>query len=338
MTQGWETQFADPETSSTWPEGDPPHRIERFEAPTSRGDVVGISVHHFASDLPGPRVVILGGTHGDEVTGILAAGTLARRGLRLRSGRVDIVPTAHEAAASVASRTSPSDDGNLARTFPGRADGEPTEVVAHLLTTHVLSGADLLIDLHTAGRVSDMPFLVGHAAPRPDDPVDRRACAKAFGAPFVWEHPEIAPGRTLSVVEDGGGVGLYTESAGGERLRPAMVAAYVTGVYRVLAHLGMIQPVAPADTGTPIRLHGDGDVDEAGLDTVAAGYFMPAVDAGDTVAAGDVLGVLVDATGVIVQTIASPSTGAVALIRTAAHIGSGERVAVVTALDSGVHS
>ncbi len=327
----WETRFRETGTA-WWPAGDAPHLVERFEADAATGDRMGITVHHFAGDQPGPRVVILGGTHGDEVTGILAAGTIARRGLRLRRGSVDVVPVAHEAAAEACSRTSPLDEGNLARTFPGLAGGRPTEVVAHLLSTHVLSGADLLMDLHTAGRVSDMPFLVGYRTPRPDDPVDRVACARAFGAPFVWEHPEIAPGRTLSVVEDGGGVALYTESPGGERLRPAMVAAYVSGVYRVLAHVGMIDPVPATDPASPTHLHGDGDVDSASVDTTAAGYFIPGVEAGEPVGAGAALGVLVDGSGTVLQTAVAASAGVVALIRTAAKVDAGERLAVVTGL------
>jgi predicted deacylase len=157
------------------------------------------------SGTPGLRVAILGGVHGDETEGAIAAHRIAGMELGLASGTVEVVPVAHEAAFAADTRTSPADGGYLARSFPGRADGTPTQALAHALSTQVLAPAggppcDLLIDLHTAGRSLAIPFLAGHIDDGRDARGLGRRAAHAFGADFVWRHQARPPGRTLSAL------------------------------------------------------------------------------------------------------------------------------------------
>jgi len=334
-TGGWEALPAIDRPGIFGPGGEP-LEVRRFESTGGTGGAVGIEVHRFVGPEPGPRVVVLGGVHGDEVTGILAAGTLARVGLPLLKGSVEIVPTAHEVAVAASSRTSPLDGGNLARSFPGRPDGSPTERVAHLLATQVLTGVDLLIDLHTAGRVSDMPFLVGYRAGTVKGGISGRDCAAAFGPDVIWEHPDLAPGRTVSFVEDAGGVALYTESIGGECLDPGRVIAYVSGVLRVLSHLGMIDPtdfpeVMVRTPPKPRVLVGDGDVDAADLVAHHTGYFVSVLDAGDPVRAGELVGAVTDRYGSVLQRVEATSDGSIVLVRRTARVEVGDRLVVLAA-------
>src|SRR6476469_4095926 len=92
-------------------------------------------------DRPGPTVALLGGVHGDELEGVLAARRVARRldpgTLR---GCVRIAAPAHPSAWAAVSRTSPVDGLNLARVFPGDPGGGPTEQVAAFLTARVIDG------------------------------------------------------------------------------------------------------------------------------------------------------------------------------------------------------
>jgi predicted deacylase len=288
-------------------------------------------VVRFSGAAGGPRVAVLGGVHGDEVTGIVAAGLLARIGVPVVAGTLTVVPVAHQAAADAASRVSPRDGGNLARTFPGDPAGGPTARLAHRLAHEVLDHADLVIDLHTAGRRYDMPFLAGFRSGSAAGPVDAADLAAAFGADFVWEHPELAPGRTISHVEQHGGVGLYVESLGGERLDPGRVHSYVAGVLRVLSRLRLVD--APADIAVPSpaarHVRGDGDVDATDLTAQRAGYFVPAAGAGDEVEAGGLLGVLVDRGGAELQQLACPRRSTVMMMRRAAAVEQGEMLVVL---------
>src|SRR5690554_6816592 len=106
---------------------------------TTRGDA-GTSplpeVLEIVGERPGPVLAVLGGVHGDELEGVLAARYVARS-LDLRSlrGTVRIAAPAHPAAWAATSRVSPVDGLNLARVFPGSPEGSPTAQVAHLLTS-----------------------------------------------------------------------------------------------------------------------------------------------------------------------------------------------------------
>src|SRR5699024_8030968 len=147
---------------------------------------------------------------------------------------------AHPAAWAADSRESPSDGLNLARVFPGDPDGRPTERVAAVLTERLITGSDLVIDLHSAGKGFDMPLLAGYHAGA--GPVCERsgAAARVFGAPFLWQHPERSRGRSLSVASDLGIPSFYVEGRGGGQVRRADLTCYVEGVLRVMQHLGMI--------------------------------------------------------------------------------------------------
>lgn len=67
-----------------------------------------------------------------------------------------------------------------------------------------------------------------------------RETAEIFGAPVVWEHPEVPPGRTLSVAVEKGIPALYTESSGGGWLSKEIVLFYKDGVLNIMKYLGML--------------------------------------------------------------------------------------------------
>lgn len=280
----------------------------------------------------GPTVAVLGGVHGDEPEGVLAARRIA--GLlnpAKLSGIVRISAPAHPAAWNAVTRTSPVDGLNLARVFPGNDSGHPTERVAAFLTSRVIAGADLLIDLHSAGQGFDMPLLVGYHAG--DGPVCARSAdaAAVFGAPFVWEHPELSPGRSLAAAAAQSVPSIYIEGRGGGQVRRRDLDCYVDGVLRVLHRLGMIQsaPSAPKS----VIVHGDGDTD-GGIQAEARGHLVTAVEVGDHLAAGAVLGEVVDDNGAPVALVRSPHAGVVMLLRRRSQVEVGDTLAIVAQLTS----
>jgi predicted deacylase len=98
----------------------------------------------------GPRVLLMAGNHGDEYEGQVALGKLIRS-LEAEEvcGRIIILPSANFPAAMAGMRTSPLDEGNLNRSFPG--DPYP-----HLAGSRLLGAADQpeqSDQLSPAGRV-----------------------------------------------------------------------------------------------------------------------------------------------------------------------------------------
>lgn len=297
---------------------DPPTPAEAAELP----EVVELAGH-----APGPAVAVLGGVHGDELEGVLAA----RRLLRLVDpatlrGTLRVAAPAHPAAWRADSRMSPVDGLNLARVFPGDPHGRPTERVAAFLTEHVIAGADLLIDLHSAGQGFDMALLVGYHAG--DGAVCERSgeIARAFGAPYLWQHPDSSPGRSLAAAEAHGVPSIYVEGRGGGQVRRGDLDCYVDGVLRVLHHMGMVDQAPPAPPTVIVR--GDGNTD-AGIEAAIDGYLVTAVEVGDQVRAGDLLADIVDDHGEEVAPVRSPRDGVVMLLRRRARVSVGDTLAIV---------
>lgn len=100
----------------------------------------------------GPTVLMLGGNHGDEYEGQIALSQLARNIEPSEiSGQLIILPMANFPAAMAGHRTSPIDQGNLNRSFPGNPLGTPTEMIAHYIESVLLSRSDFLLDVHSGG-------------------------------------------------------------------------------------------------------------------------------------------------------------------------------------------
>lgn len=287
-------------------------------------------VLRLAGQAAGPTLALLGGVHGDELEGVLAARMVADRlaGLRFRGTLVWSAP-AHPAAWTADSRIGPGDGKNLARVFPGDPAGSPTERVAAHLTNTLIRGADLLIDLHSAGRGFDMPLLAGYHS---GGPLAARAgaAARAFAAPLLWQHPEASSGRSLSAAASLGIPSLYVEGRGGGRVRQRDLDCYLYGVLRVLVHLGMIGPrqiEIPAPEPSAV-VAGDGNTDE-GIAASAAGFFVAASEAGDRIAAGATIGSVLDEDGRVLDRITAPVDGVVMLLRRAARVQPGDTLAIV---------
>jgi len=92
----------------------------------------------------GPTALLVSGTHGDEYEGQVALCNLVKS-LDPASihGRVIILPAANFPAALAGRRTSPIDEGNLNRLFPGNPDGSVTQQIAYHIEHELVPMADL---------------------------------------------------------------------------------------------------------------------------------------------------------------------------------------------------
>jgi predicted deacylase len=153
---------------------------------------------------PGPTIVAIGGTHGDEYEGPVGLKNLIREldPARLVAGRLIVIPVLNVPAFRAARRDSPLDGANMNRVFPGDANGTITQRIARFLTDEVLSRADVVIDLHAGGAgfeiIRCMSF---HEVPDPARYQEFRETALLFGTPFVM------------IYTGGMGSGLLTEEA-----------------------------------------------------------------------------------------------------------------------------
>lgn len=192
----------------------------------------------------GPTALVTAGNHGDEYPGQVAVLRLMRE-LEAQAvrGRIILIPALNVPASKAATRLSPLDGKNLNRSFPGRADGTVTEMVAHYLTTVLFPLADLVIDMHTGGRGVDfLPCAHMHLV---DDREQRRQMKDgtiAWGSDFAFLYADVAGTGLLPVeAERQGKIVITTEMGGGEPVPAAVHRLTQSGVRNVLTHFGLLE-------------------------------------------------------------------------------------------------
>ena len=119
------------------------------------GTIWETDVHYFESSIPGPRVVIVGGIHGDEIAGWNAALELLTKEDYF-IGTVMIIPKANLQACNAVQRYAGLGKeyngyiySDLNRTFPGKEDGTVTEKISYEIVQAVESfNPNHIIDLH----------------------------------------------------------------------------------------------------------------------------------------------------------------------------------------------
>jgi uncharacterized protein len=235
----------------------------------------------------GPSVLMQAGNHGDEWEGQIGLGNLIRSiEPRDIKGRLVILPSANFPAAMAGQRTSPIDDANLNRSFPGNAEGTITEQIAHFIEHVLLPGFDYSFDFHSGG--SSLSYIPSALAARHPDPEHMRKIVgmlRAFGAPvsYLAAAPQ-GGGRTFTSASARQGViAMGTELGGGGLVTPASLKVTEDGMRRVLAHIGLLQGAVPAPTPTRLTEIGGDDYYVYASD---GGLFEPLVDLGDEVAKG----------------------------------------------------
>jgi predicted deacylase len=242
---------------------------------------MGVESRTWDTGSPGPRLLVLGGVHGDEPCGTEALTRLWNRiddhQVGLRRGALTLVPRANPLACARGTREG---ERNLNRSFVplprerwSTAEDETTVELAALVADH-----DVLLDLHSASTPTDPFAMIG--LPVTDDLADVLPDAPPAGEPFGPAPLEAALAGALGVdvVVEGWldayaaalpadadpaeravavGTNEYARTRGvaaltvecGQHDDPAAVAVAWEITRRTLAHLGLIDAVV----GPPVR-------------------------------------------------------------------------------------
>ncbi len=283
-----------------------------------------------AGQQDGPTLVVSAGVHGDEYEGVEAIPRIYDQlDPETMSGTLFMIPVCNVPAYESITRSSPIDHLNLARTFPGDANGSITQRIARTLHDQVLPPADFYIDLHSGGMAYNIPTLIGYI--HDNGPLGQQsvAGARAFGAPVLWGHPmPLAPGRTLSSAVDQNVPCLYTEAPGGGFARSDDVDCFYDGVLNVAKMLDIIDG-EPQPRPMTHHLVGDGNIDQAIL-APTGGYFRAEVDLLDEVTSGQCLGTIKDLFGKVITEIRANTDGIVIMLRRMHSVQVGDGLAHIT--------
>jgi Succinylglutamate desuccinylase / Aspartoacylase family len=132
----------------------------------------------------GPTVILEGGNHGDEYEGPIVLGELIRTlDPRAVSGRLIFIPAINLPAVAAARRTSPIDDLNFNRAFPGDPLGSPTLQIVAYVNDVLFPMADAFLDLHSGGSsLMITPSAIIEPVADPTQHARNTAATLAFGA------------------------------------------------------------------------------------------------------------------------------------------------------------
>jgi N-alpha-acetyl-L-2,4-diaminobutyrate deacetylase len=193
----------------------------------------------------GPTVILEGGNHGDEYEGPIVLGELIRTlDPRAVSGRLIFIPAINLPAVAAARRTSPIDDLNFNRAFPGDPLGSPTLQIVAYVNDVLFPMADAFLDLHSGGSSLMMtPSAIIEPVADPAQHVRNTAATLAFGASMTVAIDNRGDPRTATASAAKAGLTVVgTEMAGGGGVSIDALALCRRGVRNVLAHLGALPP------------------------------------------------------------------------------------------------
>ena len=236
----------------------------------------------------GPTALLTGGNHGDEYEGPVALSKLAQQ---LQAGqvrgRVIIVPFMNTPAFHAGTRTSPIDQGNLNRSFPGKPDGTVTQKIADYFRRTLLPMADVVLDIHSGGRTLDfLPFAACHVLPDKAQQARCEAGMRAFAAPYAMRMLELdAQAMYDTAAEAQGKVFVTTELGGGGTATARSVALAERGVHNLLVHAGILKGEVTPDESIMLDMP-DGDCFIA---SEHDGLLEMCRDLGETVSQGEVI-------------------------------------------------
>ncbi|PVG84195.1 succinylglutamate desuccinylase [Nocardioides gansuensis] len=220
-------------------------QARELELPITRlvtGADVSLPVRIVHGREEGPAVWLAAAIHGDEVVGVeVIRRVLEGLSPRQLRGTVIAVPVVNVLGFMNGTRYLP-DRRDLNRSFPGSARGSLAARIAHLFMTEVVAKCEVGIDLHTGSDArSNLPQVRADL----DDP-QTRALAQAFGAP-VMLHARIRDGSLRHAARERGTKVLLYEAGEPLRFDDFAIEPGVVGVRRVLAALGMVDPVEPPE-------------------------------------------------------------------------------------------
>jgi predicted deacylase len=190
----------------------------------------------------GPTVLVIGGVHGDEPEGQVAALELARSLEPDQvNGRVIVIPCASPEASRAYTRLWPS-GANLNRSFPGSPDGPADQQLAHFLSTELFPLAEVVVDIHSGGRTAlCLPWSEMHWV---DEPEQRRRMVDgmlAWNTEWCCVYIDIGgTGLLVGEAERQGKIVVSTELGGGGHVTAEIHRLASSGLANVLRHFGVL--------------------------------------------------------------------------------------------------
>ena len=263
-------------------------------------------------EQPGKTVLITAGIHAEEYVGIQSVLELSEM-LKVQkiAGTVVIVKVVNRKAFEVRSGSESHEDGkNLNRVFPGDREGTWSERLAYAIEKELLSIADYYIDLHSGDSYEQLTPYVYYAGAAAKEVVEQsREMAQQADVPYMVGS-NVAMGGCYnyaaslgipSILLERGQMGGWTKEESHSTRRD---------VRNILCHLGIYQGEKDYRNYYPLEVK-----DLCYQAANEQGLWYPCKKPGDMIQQGDILGVIKDYEGKILE-VCKAEYGGVILYQT----------------------
>lgn len=282
------------------------------------GHEISLLIHVYRGKSAGPRLLLLGGLHGDEINSVEILRRTLVEGLYtpVQAGTVVIVPIVNVFGFINFSRDLP-DGKDINRSFPGVTTGSLAARIARFVSDELLPQSDWIVDLHTGGSSRYNFPQVRYS----DDIPASRDLATWFGAPLALIKPVIPKSLRALATRREKPIIVYEA---GETLRydELSIRIGMEGIERVMQALGMISELrisSPAATpAVSFYEH------STWVRARSAGLFLWGRAAGEEVDKGDLLGEIHDPDGMESHPVHAPRSGRIVGHNNAAVVSLGD--------------
>ena len=270
----------------------------------------------------GKTVLLTSGIHGGEYPGIACAMELAQQlDPQEVSGQLVIFhPVNYSAFVQRRAYIVPEDGKNLNRQFPGDKEGTISQKMAYVLEHEYIRQADFHIDMHGGDIPEQLPPYVYYAGVGEETDVAQAEAAamcvdvnfmvKSSATTGMYNYSTIV--GTPSILIEQGGRGLWSREE---------VDHYKKNVTNVLKHLNVLagEPVMPAKKGHLITK-------AEYLDANFDGCWYPMVDLEEQVKQGQLLGVIRDVFGNVLEEVRAEYDAMILFTAVSLAIAKGEAI------------
>ncbi len=268
----------------------------------SSGTPVSMNLRVMHGRRQGPVIFVSAAIHGDEIIGTeIIRRVLPKINVKRLAGTVIFVPVVNIFGFTAHSRYLP-DRRDLNRSFPGSPNGSLASQLAYIFQKKIIARCTLGIDIHSAAQHRYNLPQIRIAADNPH----LLDLAMAFGAPAIIESP-LRPGSMRDIAKSEGVDMLLLEAGEALRFDEVAVRFGVSGILRVMRHMGMISikridkvPALPARSTRSTWLRAP----RGGITRMLA-------ESGSRVHAGDTVAIVSDVLGADPHSVTTPIDGMV---------------------------
>ena len=252
-----------------------------------------------------PKVVIVSGLYGNEVTPIYAVNQLQKiiQKYPLQQGSMDIIPVVNSLGLDQTMKRFPLDYKDINKIFPGDPEGSVSYRIAHVVQEFCASH-DWVICLHSGGaHVRDIPQV--RVVKEQED------ISTCFSLPLIWKRQEIGgTASLLDVCNKRKQNVLYFSAGRGETLDVSLATYLVKALVEFLVHMHMLPIESMQEFSTVFAYNTSICVSDEHMSECRcqhSGFFISEKNIGDIVRSGEVLGYIEHVVGgERVETILAP--------------------------------